>query len=120
MRENLDKIINKIEKSVIIWDGVYLNTLERVSKTFILSKLWYVVNFICMTESEIKRVDLLIHKFIWNNSFEMIERNTLCLPYESGELNTVCLRAKLKTIQAQNFINTYIPVTLNNKKNIKE
>ena len=110
MRENVDKVINKIEKSVNIWDGVYLNTLERVivSKTFILSKLWYVMNFICMNESEIKRVDLLIHKFIWNNSFEMIKRNTLCLPYESGGLNTVCLRAKLKTIQVQNFINIYL------------
>jgi hypothetical protein len=106
-RNNVDKILENIKKSVIIWDGVRLNTLERVvvSKTFILSKLWYIINFIKLSEENIKIIESVIHKFIWCNSIELIKRNTLILPYESGGLNSVCLRAKIETSYIQNYIN---------------
>jgi hypothetical protein len=35
---------------------------------------------------------------------QLIKRNTLILPYESGGLNSVCLRAKIETSRIQNFI----------------
>ena len=84
-----------------------LNIIERVvvSKTFILSKLWYTVNFITLSEENIKKIESVIHKFIWCNSMELIKRNTLILPYENGGLNSVCLRAKIETSQIQNYIN---------------
>ena len=109
-KNNINKAIENIKKSIAIWDGVYLNTLERVivSKTFILSKLWYVTNFVCLTEKNIKKIDRIIHQFIWNRSFELIKRNTLNLPYESGGLNSVCIRAKLETYLIQNFINIFL------------
>jgi hypothetical protein len=70
---------------------VRLNILERVvvSKTFILSKLWYIVNFITLSEENIKMIESVIHKFIWCNSMELIKRNTLILPYENGGLNSI-------------------------------
>ena len=83
--------------------------MERVivSKTFILSKLWYVTNFVSISEKNIKVIEGLIYQFIWCNSFELIKRNTLILPYEAGGLNSVCIRAKLETALIQNFINIY-------------
>ena len=108
--KNVNTVIEKIKKSFHIWDGVHLNTLERIiiSKTFILSKLWYVSNFVCIPEQNIKQIDKMVYQFIWCNSFELIKRNTLILPYESGGLNTVCIRSKLKTCLIQNFKNIYL------------
>ena len=107
---NINKVVENIKKSISIWDGVYLSTLERVivSKTFILSKLWYLTNFVILSEESIKKIDRMIHQFIWNKSFELIKRNTLILPYESGGLNSVCIRAKIETSLIQNFINIYL------------
>jgi hypothetical protein len=111
---NINKIIENIKKLISIWDGVYLNTLERVivSKTFILSKLWYITNFVCISEENIKKVERLIHQFIWNKSSEMIKRKTLILLYESGGLNNVCIRTKLET----NLIRTFINISQNSQR----
>ena len=106
---NLKVVIEKIKKAVHIYDGVYLNTLERViiTKTFILSKLWYLANFVCIPEKNIKIIERIIYQFIWCNSFELIKRNTLILPYDSGGLNSVNIKAKVKTCLIQNFINIF-------------
>ncbi len=113
---NINKIIENIKKSISKWDGVYLNTFERVivSKTFILSKLWYITNFVCIIEENIKKVERLIHQFIWNKSSEMIKRKTLILPYESGGLKNICIRTKLET----NLIRTFINISQNSQRMI--
>ncbi len=66
-----------------------------------------------MSEENIQMLESVIHKFIWCNSMELIKRNTLILPYESGGLNSVCLRAKIETSKIQNYINI-----LNNNQRI--
>ena len=108
--KNINIVIDKIKKALFIWDGVFLNTLERIiiSKTFILSKLWYVSNFVCISEQNIAKIEKTIYEFIWCNSFELIKRNTLILPYDSGGLNSVCIRTKINTCLIQNFINIYL------------
>ncbi len=62
---NIQKVLENIKKSVAIWDGVRLNIIERVvvSKTFILSKLWYIINFITLSEENIRMIESMIHKF---------------------------------------------------------
>jgi hypothetical protein len=84
---NTQKVLENIKKSVAIWDGERLNIIERVvvSKTFLSSKLWYIINFITMSEENKGMIENMIHKFIWSNSMELIKRNTLILPYESGD-----------------------------------
>ena len=102
-----NRVIEKANKSFNIWNGVQLNMLERITvvRTFILSKLWYVTNFVVIKEEQIKQLDRLCHKFIWNGSIERIKRATLSLPYDEGGLNMVNIRAKIQTIMIQNFIN---------------
>ena len=46
----------------------------------------------------------MIYKFIWNNSQELIKRNSLILPYDKGGLNMVHIEAKLSTINVLNFL----------------
>ena len=72
--DNITKTIEKIEKSVNIWRGVNLNMMQKVItvRTFILSKLWYIANFVVLDKQYIKHIESLIHKFIWNGAIEMI------------------------------------------------
>ncbi len=47
---NLENIIERIEKSVFIW----MSVIDRIiaCRTFILSKLWYLANFIIVNEKK--------------------------------------------------------------------
>ena len=73
-------------------------------KTFILNKLWFISNFICFSDKFIKMINSIIFKFIWNNSIELVKRGVLILPSERGGLDMVNLKAKLETINLQNFL----------------
>jgi hypothetical protein len=45
-----------------------------------------------------------LHNFIWNNKNDLVNRNTLILPYEKGGLGIFNLEAKIKTILFQQFL----------------
>ena len=79
--------------------------LERITvlRTFALSKLWYQANFVLLNESEIKKIETMCFKFIWNGS-ELIKRSTLLLDYTEGGLKMLDIRAKLRTISLRNFL----------------
>lgn len=106
-KSNIIKIFENIEKAIGLWSHVKLNIIERVvaCKTFILSKVWYISNFIEFENNQIAKIKSLMFKFIWNNSIEMIKRDTLILPYHKGGLNCVSIEAKIETICLSNYIN---------------
>jgi hypothetical protein len=66
--KNINIVIDMIKKEL------FIITLERIiiSKTFILSKRWYVSNFICISEQNIAKIEKTIYEFIWSNSFELL------------------------------------------------
>ena len=105
-KNNIIKAIENLSKSVNIWKTVKTNMLERIviCKTFILSKLWYVVNFLILEEKYIVSIERMIFMFIWNSPMELIKRKTLCLDYEEGGLKMICIRTKIKTILLKNFL----------------
>ena len=105
-KKNLVMLSEKIKKSIEIWNSIRLNIIEKivVAKTFIFSKFWFLANFLIIDKNYIKIHKSLIFKFIWNNSQELIKRNTLIMPYERGGLNMFHLESRLKTINIKNFL----------------
>ena len=106
--ENISKAVNKVSSVLSMWQNITMNELERIAvcKTFALSKLWYIANFMVLSEKSIKCIERKLYKFIWCGSIEQIKRGTLILPYDRGGLNMMNIRAKLKTIMFQNFVYT--------------
>ncbi|CAF1135238.1 unnamed protein product, partial [Brachionus calyciflorus] len=102
---NYKAVFDKIKKALFIWDLPSLNMLERttICKTFILSKLWFLANFIYISEDKIKDLNSLIFKFIWNSPIELIKRDILILPFEEGGMNMFNLYGRLKNIHMQSF-----------------
>ena len=58
-KENLEMCLKKINISLNLWKSVRLDMLERITvlRTFALSKLWYLCNFISLNEEEIKKLE---------------------------------------------------------------
>ena len=98
-KENLDICLNKINTTLNIWNTIKLNMLERITvlRTFALSKLWYQANFVLLNELEIKKIETMCFKFIWNGC-ELIKRSTLLLDYTEGGRKMLDIRAKLTCI----------------------
>ena len=71
--------IYKIKQVIAIWNGVNLNLIERVivCKTFLLSKLWFVCNFIILKTGEIREIKQILYNFIWNSKKDLVSRDTL-------------------------------------------
>ncbi len=53
---NLENCKKKIENTLNLWNGLRFNMIDKVTviRTFGLSKLWYLLNFITLEEQDIK------------------------------------------------------------------
>jgi hypothetical protein len=75
-----------------------------VIRTFGLSKLWYLLNFITLEEQDIKDFECLTFNYIWSNKVETIKRETIISEFKDGGLNMVCIRAKINMIIIRNLL----------------
>ena len=82
-----------------------------VLRTFGLSKLWYLLNFISLDEQEIINLEHTSFKYIWDNRAETIKREILYTDFKGGGLNMISIRAKIKTISIRNLL--YIKLNMN-------
>ena len=72
-KENYEKVKLKYENCLKIWNNVQLNMIERITviRTFAMSKLWYLANFINFSTLEIKELEKIAFKFIWASKAEL-------------------------------------------------
>ena len=112
-KKNLMIAKKKIENTLNMWNGIKFNLIDKITvvRTFGLSKLWYLLNFISLEENDIKEFETLIFKYIWNGKAELISRRVLYSTYERGGLNMVCIRAKICMILMRNLL--YIKLNMN-------
>jgi hypothetical protein len=68
-------------------------------------------NFITLDQQEIKNLETLSFKYIWDNKTETIKREILYSDYKNGGLNMICIRAKINMIIIRNLL--YIKLNMN-------
>ena len=63
---NLENCIKKIENTFSLWNNIRFNLIDKMTvlRTFSLSKLWYLLNFITIEENDIKRLETLAFNYI--------------------------------------------------------
>jgi hypothetical protein len=110
---NLENCKKKIENVLNQWNGLRFNLIDKITvlRTFGLSKLWYLLNFITLDQQEIKNLETLSFKYIWDNKTETIKREILYSDYKNGGLNMICIRAKINMIIIRNLL--YIKLNMN-------
>jgi hypothetical protein len=110
---NLENCKKKIENVLNQWNGLRFNLIDKITvlRTFGLSKLWYLLNFITLDQQEIKNLETLSFKYIWDYKTETIKREILYSDYKNGGLNMICIRAKINMIIIRNLL--YIKLNMN-------
>ena len=105
-KKNLKNCIEKIEITLKLWDNIRFNLIDKITvlRTFGLSKLWYMLNFIPIEEDEIIKLEKLSFNYIWGGKKELIARKILYCDFKEGGLNMVCIRAKIKMIFIRNLL----------------
>jgi hypothetical protein len=103
---NLENCLKKIENTLNLWNNIRFNLIDKITvlRTFALSKLWYLLNFITLEEDEIRKLEKLSFNYIWNGKKELIARKILYGDFKEGGLNMVCIRAKINMIFIRNLL----------------
>ena len=98
--ENYDSKIEQLEKLCSLWGKRYLTIIGRITiiKTFGISLFIYLMQSIGIGVENLKKINTIIHRFIWNphasrdkKVTEKIKREIVSKSYEQGGMNMIDL-----------------------------
>jgi hypothetical protein len=112
--KNLNKVMTQIDNMLILWNLKNFDMLQRITalKTFILSKLWFILNFVVLKRNQIIILERKIYQYVWNNKMELIKRKTLIKSKLEGGLDMIDIFSKIQSI----YIKQYIYLLNNHQK----
>ena len=95
--DNWEGKIKEIKKSITRWCRRDLSLYGKiiVAKTFLLSKISYVIQSLSLPQTILNEIDLLLFKFLWQKqntnrkAFEKVKRAVLCLDIDKGGLKMI-------------------------------
>jgi hypothetical protein len=111
---NLNKVMTQINNMLVLWNLKNFDMLQRITalETFILSKLWFILNFVVLKRNQIIILERKIYQYIWNNKIELIKKKTLIKSKLEGGLDMI---DKFSKIQAM-YVKQYIHLLNNHQK----
>ena len=89
--------MNQIDSiDIILWNLKDFDMLQRITalKSFILSKLWFILNFVVLKRNEIIILERKIFQNVWINKIELIKRKTIIKDKREGGLDMIDIIAK--------------------------
>ena len=99
--KNWDTKTAEITKIISNWSKRHCSIWGKsiVAKTFLLSKLNYILQSLNLPDTTLKIIDNLIFKFLWNKVgnkrvVEKVKRNTLCLDVDKGGINMISVETQ--------------------------
>ena len=104
IQKNWEEQKMKIKETISRWSKRNLSLYGKniILKTFILSKLNFIIQALFLPEKELADIDRILFKFLWkkNNSnqkaFEKIKRSTMCKDYNEGGLACISIKDQQK------------------------
>ena len=100
LEENWRVVTKKIETSVNVLSQRKLSLFQKaiVINSLILSKVWYIAHTLPPVKQYIMKINASIFRYMWCGSYHPINRNTLCLPRESGGVGIINIHFKALSI----------------------
>jgi hypothetical protein len=104
--KNLNKVMNKINRMLILWNLKNVDMLQRITalKTFILSKLWFILKFVVIKRNQIIILERKIFQYIWDSKIELIKRKTLIKSKLESDLDMIEIFSKIDSIAVKQYI----------------
>ena len=99
---NFENKINEIERMIKSWSRRMLSTAGKITvvKSILLPKLTHL--FISLpnpSDKQIKDLENLFYKFIWNNKVDKIARKNLIQDFNKGGLRMICVRSFIESLK---------------------
>lgn len=100
LEDNWKPKLEEIKNTIKTWSRRNLTLLGKcmISKTFLLSKIAYVIQSLCLPDEVLNQFDTLLFRFLWKNkelntrAYEKIKRSVLCLNDSEGGINMISVR----------------------------
>ena len=98
--------MTQINNILILGNLKNIDMLQRITalKTFILSKLWFILNFVVLKRNQIIILERKIYQYLWNNKIELIKRKTLIKSKLEGGLDMIDIFSKIQSIYVKQYI----------------
>jgi exonuclease III len=95
--------IENLSKSIMMWTNIKLDLFQKVTaiKTFMLSKIWYVMNFTTASNNQIKNINTIIYNYLWNGKRDFIKRKTMILSTEDGGVDMICIQTRIAAMHVK-------------------
>ena len=103
--------LEKMEAKVDKWNFLKLNIYERILflKTYVTSIVQYQIKVFTIPGRYLRKMNMLMYKYIWNSRWEKIARKILIRPCERGGLGML----DLQTIRKADIITQIINIPMN-------
>ncbi|GFR92876.1 retrovirus-related Pol polyprotein from type-1 retrotransposable element R2 [Elysia marginata] len=113
IEENWKPQVEKIKILIKRWSKRDLSLYGKVviAKSLLLSKLNYVIQSLAIPDDQVKEIDRIIFKFLWQKkhsnkkAFEKIKRTVLCKHTQEGGLGMISVRHQQDTFKIQWILN---------------
>lgn len=125
-RDSRDYWTNETEKlrdKTRNWQGRNFSMFARatICNLFLLAKVWYVLQVLCMSRANVQKIHRVFAVFIWSSSWERTSRSNIFRPVKKGGLGLchlflrqVVARFCFVRDQKDAFLRTVIQVRLKN------
>ena len=102
-RDNWQRKLNKLEKSLNLWKSRSLSFvgISMIVNVLGLSKFLYLSRIVIMPAWVLACINQLIWPFIWGSGIETVSRRSCCLALSVSGLNLCDIRLKCETLKAR-------------------
>lgn len=98
---NFSKMYGKIETTLSNWKKRNLTLIGKITviKSLIIPQITFLASVSEIEKKEIKKIQTLIYKFIWDNKVEKVKRETLSLELYEGGLKMIDIEKYIDAIK---------------------
>ena len=101
-KDNWDGRIESLRKVLVSWRqrSLSLSGKALVVNALALSGLWYMASVVHLPDSFLKQINSLVYPFFWSGKKDLVARDVVMQPLDSGGYNLVSTRLKVLSLHA--------------------
>lgn len=101
----LNRMLNTVNTAVKIYSTRQLSLRGRatVMNTLIMSKIWFALRLLQLTQEFFSKLRTIIYGFVWNNKHPLVSFDQLCLPLSKGGLGILSPTKQFLSLQIRHL-----------------
>ena len=108
--ENWEPVLDTIQQKLFSYSSRRLSRYGKAKlvNTMILPKVWYLATFYPPSKDTLKKIEVLVFKFIWDGKQDTVNRATMYLPIKDGGIGLVNAHYKYLSLFLAQMMKVYL------------